>query len=144
MNVNHKKEILFYYESRKNPNGDPGFDDQPRLMDDGTIMVTDLRLKRTIRDYARDHLKKTLLVDYNEKGSPVSALVKTKELLGATANGDLTEKLLKKCFDSNLFGHFVPVEKDEQKKYANNAWFKLTGPVQIGLGASVNEPRNCL
>ena len=47
MKVDHKKEILFYYESRKNPNGDPGFDDQPRLMDDGTIMVTDLRLKRT-------------------------------------------------------------------------------------------------
>jgi hypothetical protein len=24
---NSKKEILFYYESRQNPNGDPGFED---------------------------------------------------------------------------------------------------------------------
>ena len=53
MNVDHKKEILFYYQSiRANPNGDPGFEDQPRLMSDNTILVTDLRLKRTVRDYA--------------------------------------------------------------------------------------------
>ena len=37
MNANEKKEILFYYESRQNPNGDPGFENQPRLMPDGTL-----------------------------------------------------------------------------------------------------------
>ena len=62
MNVDHKKEILFYYQSiRANPNGDPGFEDQPRLMSDNTILVTDLRLKRTIRDHARDTLKQKLV-----------------------------------------------------------------------------------
>ena len=53
-------EILFYYESRQNPNGDPGFENQPRLMPDDTIMVTDVRIKRTIRDYARDVKGETL------------------------------------------------------------------------------------
>ena len=44
-----KTDILFYYESRNNPNGDPGFDNQPRLMPDNTILVTDVRIKRTMR-----------------------------------------------------------------------------------------------
>ncbi|HXX96253.1 MAG TPA: type I CRISPR-associated protein Cas7 [Candidatus Bathyarchaeia archaeon] len=56
MEKNHRKEILFYYESRQNPNGDPGFENQPRLMSDGTIMVTDVRIKRTIRDYVAQDL----------------------------------------------------------------------------------------
>ena len=51
MNVDHRKEILFYYQSiEANPNGDPGFDDQPREMSDRTIMVTDLRLTQTCLD----------------------------------------------------------------------------------------------
>jgi Cas7 group CRISPR-associated protein Csh2 len=57
---NLKKELLFYYESRQNPNGDPGFENQPRLMSDGTIMVTDVRIKRTIRDYAKNKYGVTL------------------------------------------------------------------------------------
>ena len=44
----------------QNPNGDPGFENQPRLMPDETIMVTDVRIKRTMRDYARDVKGETL------------------------------------------------------------------------------------
>ena len=64
---NLKKELLFYYESRQNPNGDPGFENQPRLMSDGTIMVTDVRIKRTIRDYAKNKYNVTLFVDFGKK-----------------------------------------------------------------------------
>ena len=138
MNVTDKKEILFYYESRGNPNGDPGFDDQPRIMPDGTIMVTDLRLKRTIRDYAKNSLKQTLFVDYDKNDNPVIAWNKTKELLGANAKGDVTEKILKKTFDSNLFGHFIPIPDDYRNK-DGTAWYKLTGPVQFGLASSVYQ-----
>ena len=66
-------EILFYYESKQNPNGDPGFENQPRMMPDDTIMVTDVRIKRTIRDYARDVKGETLFVDFGENGSPTTA-----------------------------------------------------------------------
>ena len=65
-------EILFYYESKQNPNGDPGFENQPRMMPDDTIMVTDVRIKRTIRDYARDILGETLFVDYDKDGHPTT------------------------------------------------------------------------
>ena len=69
MKIDSKKEILFYYESRQNPNGDPGFENQPRLMPDGTIMVTDVRVKRTIRDYAKTALNETIFVDYGKEGN---------------------------------------------------------------------------
>ena len=80
MNVDHRKEILFYYQSiTANPNGDPGFEDQPRLMSDQTILVTDLRLKRTIREYAKNHLGKTIFVDYNKANVPVIAFDRNTE-----------------------------------------------------------------
>lgn len=44
-------EILFYYKSMQNPNGYPEFENQLRLIADDTIVVTDVRIKRTIRDY---------------------------------------------------------------------------------------------
>ncbi|PIN82466.1 MAG: type I-B CRISPR-associated protein Cas7/Csh2, partial [Nitrosopumilales archaeon CG11_big_fil_rev_8_21_14_0_20_33_24] len=66
-------EILFYYESKQNPNGDPGFENQPRMMPDDTIMVTDVRIKRTMRDYARDVKGETLFVDFDENGTPTTA-----------------------------------------------------------------------
>ena len=62
MEKNCRKEILFYYESRQNPNGDPGFENQPRLMADGTIMVTDVRIKRTIHVYYKPRAKQYLLI----------------------------------------------------------------------------------
>ena len=71
--MTEKREILFYYESRQNPNGDPGFENQPRMMPDGTIMVTDVRIKRTMRDYAKNVLDKILFVDYGKDGQPVKA-----------------------------------------------------------------------
>ena len=51
-----------------------------------------------------------------------------------------------KTFDTNLFGAFVPVD-DKTRARKNSTtlpdggppWYKLTGPVQFGLGRSVNE-----
>jgi len=80
MEKNHRKEILFYYESRQNPNGDPGFENQPRLMSDGTIMVTDVRIKRTIRDYvAQNYKDQIIFVDYDKDGNPTKADDKARE-----------------------------------------------------------------
>ena len=142
MNVDHRKEILFYYESvGANPNGDPGFEDQPRLMSDQTILVTDLRLKRTAREYAKNHLDQTLFVDYNKAGVPVIAFDKAIEVLGVNGKKlpkDTIKQLLEKTWDSNLFGLFLPVpEKKRTKKEI--AWYNLTGSVQFGLGRSVNK-----
>jgi len=129
-----KKEFVFYYESRQNPNGDPGFENQPRLMPDGTILVTDVRVKRTIRDYAKGKYNATLFVDFGENGAPVKADQRAKEILGKL-EGDVIEGLLKKTFDVPLFGALVT---ERAEKAGEGGSYKLTGPVQFGIGRSVN------
>jgi len=137
MESNDKKEILFYYESRQNPNGDPGFENQPRLMPDGTIMVTDVRIKRTIRDHAKNALGQTIFVDYGKEGTPVTADGRAKEIV-KDLKGDVIAKLLTSTFDTSLFGALVTIrEKKDEKQEGQSA--KLTGPVQFGLGRSVNQ-----
>ena|ERR1035437_5425612 len=129
-----KKEILFYYESRMNPNGDPGFENQPRLMPDGTIIVTDVRIKRTIRDYAKTRYNQTLFVDFGEEGTPVKADERAKEILSDL--NDVIKGLICKTFDVPLFGALVPIRSDTKSKGSSQ---KLTGPVQFAIGRSVNQ-----
>jgi CRISPR-associated protein Csh2 len=133
--LTEKQEILFYYESRQNPNGDPGFDNQPRMMPDGTIMVTDVRIKRTMRDYAKNVLNKTLFVDYGKDGQPAKADKKAEELLGSL-KGDVMAGLLEKTFDVPLFGALVPIRNFKQGEGSSE---KLTGSLQFGIGRSVNQ-----
>jgi len=128
-----KKEILFYYESRQNPNGDPGFENQPRLMPDETIMVTDVRIKRTMRDYAQTKHGQTLFVDYGKDGKPTTADKRAKEIVGGK-KGDLILGLLEKTFDVPLFGALVTIR--DKKKGGSQ---KLTGPLQFGISRSVNK-----
>lgn len=132
-----RRELLFYYETRANPNGDPGFENQPRLMPDGTIIVTDVRIKRTIRDYAASHLSHLgkIFVDYDEKGNPTTADDRAKEIIGKL-NGDVIRELLLRTFDVPLFGALVTVRSESVGEGGSH---KLTGPVQFSLGRSVNK-----
>lgn len=134
----NKTEILFYYESRQNPNGDPGFENQPRMMSDGTIMVTDVRIKRTMRDYARDVHKETLFVDYDKDGQATKADTKAHEILGSL-KGDVIAGLLKETFDVPLFGALVPIRKKAGDSEGSSE--KLTGPLQFGIAKSINKVR---
>ena len=129
-------EILFYYESMQNPNGDPGFENQPRLMPDETIMVTDVRIKRTMRDYARDVKGETLFVDYDKEGIATTAQIKANEL--AKNSKDVIGSLLDITFDVPLFGALIP-NTNKNKKEGEKSADKLTGPVQFGLSRSVNK-----
>ena len=128
-------EILFYYESMQNPNGDPGFENQPRLMPDDTIMVTDVRIKRTMRDYARDVKGEILFVDYDKDGNAIAADGKAKEIVGSLSV-DVIGKLLEKTFDVPLFGALVPIRKGNDNEGSSE---KLTGPLQFGISRSVNK-----
>lgn len=139
-----KSEILFYYESRQNPNGDPDADNQPRLMHDQTIMVTDVRIKRTIRDYAKEKFGYTLFVDFQKDGLPDTADSRAIEIVGKDTK-DYIEALLEKTFDVPLFGGLVTIRnkkpKNDEKKNDDedkSGSQKLTGPVQFGIGRSIN------
>jgi CRISPR-associated protein Csh2 len=104
-------------------------------MPDDTIMVTDVRVKRTMRDYARDVKGETLFVDFDEKGTPTTADGKAKEIIGSLS-GDVIEGLLKKTFDVPLFGALVTIRKGSDKEGGSA---KLTGPLQFGNSRSVNK-----
>jgi CRISPR-associated protein Csh2 len=132
------REILFYYESRQNPNGDPGFENQPRLMPDDRIIVTDVRLKRTIRDYARDLKDQTIFVDFDKNGNAVTADDRAKEIIGELKGKDVILELIKKTFDVPLFGALVTVRSNNSGEGDSH---KLTGPVQFGIARSVNKVR---
>ena len=134
MKKDSRKEILFYYESEQNPNGDPGFENQPRLMPDDTILVTDVRIKRTMRDYAKNVLGHEIFVDYGKDGNAVKAQDRAREIIGKEK--DIIEGLLKKTFDTLLFGALVPKEKKDKSLGGSE---KLAGPCQFGIGRSINK-----
>jgi CRISPR-associated protein Csh2 len=106
-------------------------------MPDGTIMVTDVRIKRTIRDYAKNVLKKTIFVDYDKDGNAITADGKAKEILGGLKD-DVIEGLIKKTFDVPLFGALVTIRADKKEASEGDS-AKLTGPVQFGLARSTNQ-----
>ena len=56
-------EILFIYEATNtNPNGDPDNENKPRVDSRGYVEVTDLRLKRFIRDYMEEYDGKPIVI----------------------------------------------------------------------------------
>ena len=63
--LNRRREFLFLYDIRMgNPNGDPD-ENRPRRLPDGTFYVTDVRLKRFVRDWLKAQ-DESILVDRPE------------------------------------------------------------------------------
>src|SRR3989304_1232950 len=62
--IKNRSEILFLYDvTNANPNGDPVDENKPRIDEEtGRNIVTDVRLKRTIRDYLKDFKGKEIFV----------------------------------------------------------------------------------
>lgn len=133
-----KSEILFLYESKYSmPNGDP-FTGEQRI-DEITkkALVSDVRIKRFIRDYLH-HLGKEEIYVIDDKSmaegkeSGSAARIKAikekykEELKDFEKNKKFSAGLfcLKKCIDVRLFGGI-----SSQKGDAVN----LTGPVQFAL-----------
>lgn len=125
--IKNRSEILFLYDVvDSNPNGDPIDENKPRIDEEtGINIVTDVRLKRTIRDYL-----------YNYKNQDVFILeirdddgnIKTKEARLSEFKDN--QELLKKCIDVRLFGATTAVKKKTMT---------LTGPVQFKYGRSLHR-----
>ncbi len=126
--VKNRSEILFLYDvTDANPNGDPVDENKPRIDEEtGVNIVTDVRLKRTIRDYLYEYKKKDIFIREirDEKGS-----LKTKEDRLKDFNDNPVE-VIKNCIDIRLFGATTAV-KDQT--------MALTGPVQFKYGRSLHK-----
>ena len=157
MTIENRTEILFLYEAKDcNPNGDPLDENRPRNdPDTGQILVTDVRIKRTIRDYFYYAKGKDILVrdTYDEKGflqdgkgraeSLDEAAGLTKEDSLAQAIRKLEACILKNFIDARLFGVTLPItppsERNKGKK-AKEGSIQITGPVQFnGFSRSLHR-----
>jgi CRISPR-associated protein Csh2 len=126
--IANRSEILFIYDVvRCNPNGDPLDSNRPRL-DEATnrCLVTDVRLKRTIRDYLFDK-------GYNgEAGGKGDIFIRTEAITGEkrSATYENENEFKSKFIDVRLFGGVSAVTKKN---------FQLTGPIQFSMGYSLNK-----
>lgn len=119
--VKNRGEILFLYDVvNGNPNGDPIDENKPRIDEEtGINIVTDVRLKRTIRDYL-----------HNYKGEEIFILEVRDEGGKGENNKEKKEELLKEYIDVRLFG--------VTNAFKNNV-ITLTGPVQFKFGRSLHK-----
>ncbi len=125
--IKNRSEILFLYDATNiNPNGDPLDENKPRIDEEtGINIVTDVRLKRTIRDYLFDY--KGIEVFIREiREDDGNLRTKEKRLEEFRDNDELIEK----CIDVRLFGATTAV-KDKT--------MTLTGPVQFKYGHSLHK-----
>ena len=148
-----RREYLFIYSVKDaNPNGDPLTANQPRMDESSEqILVSDVRVKRTIRDeFIREG--KDVFVD----GEPKTLDARVEELLGKYIMSDealnglyetfkgasgkakkekeikariRAQYALRHCIDIRLFGVTL----------AGNIRFSWTGPVQFKWGRSLHR-----
>ena len=126
--VSKRSEIVFLYDIKdSNPNGDPLDDNKPRIDEETmTNLVTDVRLKRTIRDYLHDFKGEEIFIREvrNSKDD-----IETKEDRLNDLKVNTPVDLLNACMDIRLFGATAAIK---------NKSITFTGPVQFKIGRSMH------
>jgi len=127
--VSNRSEIVFLYDIKdSNPNGDPLDENKPRIDEETMLnLVTDVRLKRTIRDYLHDFLKEEIFILGVKKDD---GTLKTKEERMNDLEINSAEDMINKCIDIRLFGATAAVKKNT---------ITFTGPVQFKIGRSLHK-----
>jgi CRISPR-associated protein Csh2 len=128
MSFKNRREFLFVYSVKDaNPNGDPLNANQPRFdPESGQILVSDVRIKRTIRDqWLRDGLE--VFVDGETK-----TLKNRVDEIKAKQKVNTGREAMEKCIDARLFGVTLALEKES---------FSWTGPVQFKWGRSLHKAK---
>ncbi len=127
-------EILYLYDAKlTNPNGDPDEENRPRMDYERSLnLVSDLRLKRYVRDYLKDKGYQMYVQKVNDPNSKEEKPVTASERIKEFASGDKLdiEKIKNEYIDIRLFGATIPFKKDNKA---------LTGPVQFNWGYSLNR-----
>lgn len=133
--INKRSEIVFLYDIKDaNPNGDPADGNKPRTDEaTGHNIVTDVRLKRTIRDYLYKFKKEEIFVRKIPKDDNS---IQTAKERAEDFESD-PDKIIKDCIDIRLFGGTIPLAKKSEKTGESSITY--TGPVQFGMGRSLHR-----
>lgn len=148
--ISKRSELLFLYDVKDiNPNGDPLDENKPRI-DEETMenLVSDVRLKRTVRDYLYDCKGLDIFIrGYRDD----DGLLKGKKTVLDENKISNTDDLIKKYIDMRLFGATAAIskkgakgskkpEKEEgESEQKNEKNIILTGPVQFRIGRSLHR-----
>lgn len=131
--LEQRSEIVFLYDVKyANPNGDPMDANRPRIDEEsGKCIVTDVRLKRTVRDYLFEYK------GYNGEEANKDIFIRDngdKPFTGQERSKSYKDQkeFTNKFIDVRLFGGVSAPKKEEKKT------FNFTGPVQFGMGKSLN------
>ncbi len=130
--IKNRSELIFLYDIvDNNPNGDPLDSNKPRIDEEtGINIVTEVRLKRTIRDYLNEYKGKEIFVrEIRDKDDKVQDGKSRAKDFGENKE-EVTNNVLEQCIDVRLFGATIPLDK---------ASITFTGPVQFNLGRSLHK-----
>jgi CRISPR-associated protein Csh2 len=118
-------QILYLYDARlSNPNGDPDEENRPRMDYERDInLVSDLRLKRYIRDYIQDKGNLIYVRKLNDSSVNPEQVINYDKI-------ENKEQALETYVDVRLFGATMAI-KDKTMIF--------TGPVQFNWGYSLNK-----
>jgi len=146
----YNSDILFIYDAKLcNPNGDPDDENKPRMdYHSRRNLVSDVRLKRYIRDYLQDKDNEIFVAKVNDV--TVDATNRLKKLFEQYEENDKKVKvninkledkqvewMLKKLIDVRMFGATMPIKAKEGTQRGSSNIF--TGPIQFNWGYSLNK-----
>lgn len=139
----NNSEILFLYDAKLcNPNGDPDDENRPRMdYETEKNLVSDLRIKRYIRDYLGEKGHEIFVSKPEDKA--VTATQRLESIFEAKTGNkkiDISSRenmnmLLDTLIDIRLFGATLPIKGTEGKGMSGN----FIGPVQFNWGYSLNK-----
>lgn len=145
--VQEKSEILFLYESNYSiPNGDPFTGEQRYDEETKKILVSDVRMKRFIRDYLENGGEHIYVSNQTEGGDTDAKTVLKWIAQNRNPNNKLdVGEIMKEQIDVRLFGGISTLGDDaKQIKVGDNSLknghVQFTGPVQFSmLNPSMNS-----
>ncbi|QTA37933.1 type I-B CRISPR-associated protein Cas7/Csh2 [Thermosipho ferrireducens] len=133
-------DILFIYDAHlSNPNGDPDDENRPRFdYDTSRNLVSDVRLKRYIRDYLQNKGYEIFVTKIDNKTvDSTGRIKKLTEKLGKNEVAKITEEdILNSFIDVRLFGATITLKSNNSSKGSS---YTFTGPVQFTWGYSLHR-----
>jgi len=148
--LSNRSEIVFLYDAEDaNPNGDPlSADNKPRVDEEtGRAVVTDVRLKRFIRDQLYDDEQGVYILNPGKANIDPSGRDELfLKLLGIEADelsdydpDELFDMFLDRATDVRYFGAPLSFSEDVDDEMDSSEIPQYVGPVQFSLGRSLNE-----
>jgi CRISPR-associated protein Csh2 len=131
-NYAKQTEILFLWDcENSNPNGDILRDNAPRYDDIAhKALVSDVRIKRTIRDDLYDRKGQEIFVRETEHESGTGINDGKTRVTDVGGKDNVIETIINKCIDVRAFGGVFPVEKKS---------YNLTGSLQFKMTKSLHQ-----